>query len=529
MFPNKIKCVIWDLDDTLWSGTLAEREAVQPRAEITALIPRLDAKGIVNSICSKNEEEDALRELDRLRLRAYFVFPAIRFAPKGASVKAIVESLQLRAANVLFVDDNPANRNEVAYYNPDIMVADANDESFLAQMRELIDTTHGHSRLEQYRVLEQKHGARQRYPSNEAFLRESGVTACLLRNPADLTYKDRIVELVNRSNQLNFTKSRFPTDAQFQAYAERADIVHGCVFAYDRYGDYGLVGFFAFNESTRKRALEHFVFSCRIMNMGIEQAVYADLRRRFSLRPLPPLEAHATDPSFVTLIHELDAHLRDYVRKSMDAPERYRTSIIAGCTAGVIDHYLPAALRPARHDLYHLEDSGRTIDGVDTIVYAVYGDYGSDAWEHLAFSYPRFRSHLAAFLDANAHGRVVLMLASERPIPHGKRADAIAKVRGGLSDVYRGKTRRRMIRCNAIVRELCAGRPDVCLMNSGDYVLDPREQIDPRHFERIVIQRMCEAIPGANPDREPHARAPAAAEAFARPGAAGPARERTSP
>ena len=496
MFPSRTKCVIWDLDDTLWDGTLAERDAIEPRRTLVDLIPRLDAKGIVNSICSKNDAAQARAELERLGIWPYCVFPAIAFAPKGQSVKAIIENLQLRPANVLFVDDSHANRQEVAYYNPEIGLADANDAAFAPAMEALVAATEGHSRLEQYRVLEQKREARQAFSSNAEFLRASGITVNLLRNPADLTFKDRIVELVNRANQLNFTASRFPTPAQFEAYVERASIVHGCVFAYDRYGDYGLVGFFAFDESTRKRAFEHFVFSCRIMNMGVEHAVYAHLRRQFGLQAFAPLARRREAAAHVTVRPHLDEHMQAYVTSRMDVPERFRSSIIAGCAAGVLDHYLPAELRPARHDLFHLADPRRAIAGVDTIIYALYGDYGSDAWEAERFSYARFRRYLQAFLDANAQRRIVLLLASEKPFPPAHRPNVYARTRGWLSDLYRGKTRRRMLRCNAIVRDVCRSRPAVATVDAGRFVATAAEQIDPRHFARSVVQRLCAALPG---------------------------------
>ena len=494
-FPNKLKCVIWDLDDTLWQGTLAEGDQVVPRSELIELIAQLDQRGVINSICSKNDPAEARRILERLGIWSYMVFPSIGFAPKGESVKTLIGNLQLQPANVLFIDDNHANRHEVSYYNPQIMVADPEQEGFLADLRELVAVCEGSSRLEHYRVIERKSQARRSFPSNAAFLRDSGITLCILRNPADLTFKERIVELVNRANQLNFTKSRFPTPADFDDYTERATIVHGCVFAYDRYGDYGLVGFFAFDESTRKRSLQHFVFSCRIMNMGLEQAVYGDLCRQFGLEPFAAVARQPSDASAIRIIHQLDDHLQTYVRSDMEIPERFRTSIIAGCTSGVIAHYLPPVFSPARHDLFHLAGWEHPIAGVDTILYAVYGDYGSDAWKTERFSYGKFRHCLERFLQAHSQHHVVLLLASERAFPHGHRNGVYERARGWLSDLYRGKTRRRMLKCNQIVKDAARARPGVSLVDPGGFVSKADEQIDPRHFARIVIQRICEALP----------------------------------
>jgi FkbH-like protein len=494
-FPNKVKCVIWDLDDTLWTGTLAEKDLVAPRDEIVGLIPQLDQKGVINTICSKNELAAARECLEKFGVWSYFVFPSIAFVPKGESVKELIQNLQLRPANVLFIDDNPSNRNEVSFYNPDIMVADANDPSLLDNLKKIIASSNGTSRLEQYRLLEQKHQIRASFADNGAFLRDSRIAVNILRNPADLTFKDRIVELVNRANQLNFTHSRFPSMDDFAEYTAQASIVHGCIFAYDRYGDYGLVGFFAFNESNRRRELEHYVFSCRIMNMGIERAVYESLREKFCLQPLAALGREVGEAPVASLRYGLDDRVQEYVKSKMNVPERYRTSIIAGCTAGVIEHYLPEAIKPARHDVFHLSFSESKISDVDAIIYAVYADYSNDAWEKPAFSYRQFRERLRAFLDANRDCSIVLLLASEHPFPHRKRTNVYLRLRGWLSDLYRGKTGHRLLKCNQIVRTISSGLSHVKCMESGAFVVGPGEQVDRRHFDRIVIQRICEALP----------------------------------
>ncbi len=499
---HDIKCVIWDLDETLWSGTLAEGETPCPRPAITALIPKLDRHGIINSVCSKNNIAAARPVLERMGIWEYVVFPVIAFAPKGEAIRGIIERLQLRAANVLFVDDNAANRLEALHYNPGLMTGDANDEGFLADMEAVVKDARGPSRLEQYRVLERKSEARGSYSSNTDFLRDSRITVCLVRNPADLMYKDRIVELANRANQLNFTTSRF-APGEFEALVERPGVVHGCVFAYDRHGDYGLSGFFAFDESPRRRSLSHFVFSCRIMNMGIEQAVYARLREHFGVEPLAALEKALCDTSYLTVREGLDEHMAGHLRNRMQLPECYRSAIIAGCTSGVIDHYLPDSLRPARYDLFHLEAPQVPLESADVCVYAVYGDYGNDAWPVSPFSYDRFRNHLSLFLEVNRQMRIVLILASEKRLPHGRRNGWHARCRGWLSDMRWGKTHQRMMRCNALVRSLCQHRSGVTLMDPAAFIREPAEQIDPRHFERVVIQRLCEALPRALALRAP--------------------------
>src|SRR5690606_23598033 len=103
------KLLIWDLDDTLWRGTLAEGDVpvlYELRAEA---IRRLNLAGVVHSICSKNDAAKARSELERFGLWDQFVFPEISFEPKGELVKRIIGDMQLRAPDVVFIDDNEMN------------------------------------------------------------------------------------------------------------------------------------------------------------------------------------------------------------------------------------------------------------------------------------------------------------------------------------------------------------------------------------------------------------------------------------
>src|SRR5712691_6797038 len=92
---TKIKLVIWDLDDTLWRGTLAEGDDVvlfEHRAESVRALNRC---GIVSSICSKNDPVSARQTLERMNLWDQFVFPRIAFVPKAAAVRQIIDDMQL--------------------------------------------------------------------------------------------------------------------------------------------------------------------------------------------------------------------------------------------------------------------------------------------------------------------------------------------------------------------------------------------------------------------------------------------------
>lgn len=269
---DKIKLVIWDLDETFWKGTFSEGEVDIPEQNRT-LIGLLTDIGIVNSICSKNDETQVKDYLKSQGLDQYFVFSSINWLPKGERIKQLISDMQLRPANVLFLDDNPSNLGEALFTCPELMTGtpDVLPQLF-ADAQKATWKDPEHKRLQQYRILEEKYQARTQFHSNEEFLYKSNIHVDMAEDcEANI---DRIHDLVLRSNQLNFTKIRSTKQELAELFAD-ADVACGYVSVRDNFGDYGIVGFYAVKENR----LVHFVFSCRTLGMGIEQYVYNKLGR----------------------------------------------------------------------------------------------------------------------------------------------------------------------------------------------------------------------------------------------------------
>lgn len=269
---DKIKLVIWDLDETFWQGTLSEESVSIPEDNKT-LLRRLTDIGIVNAICSKNDPEPVKTELESQGLWEYFVFPSVNWEPKGSRIRQLIENMQLRPVNVLFLDDNHLNREEARYYCPEIMTE---GPEVIPRLLKEANTSKkldlNHDRLKQYRVLEQKVQEKQQYTSNEAFLFDSHIQVEIAHDC--LAHLERLHDLILRSNQLNFTKVR-STQEELRSMLEDPEVASGYVSVMDRFGDYGIVGFYAL----RDNRLLHFVFSCRTLGMGIEQYTYNILGR----------------------------------------------------------------------------------------------------------------------------------------------------------------------------------------------------------------------------------------------------------
>ena len=268
---KNIKLVIWDLDDTFWQGTISEGATV-PIEENIKLVKDLTDRGIINSICSKNEYDVAVKKLKELNIFEYFVFSSINWDNKGLRIKNQISVMALRPANVLFIDDNIVNLQEALFYMPDLMVAEPNE--ILSELINYVENTEAvdlkHKRLSQYHLLQEKSVEQQRYTSNEEFLFASNIQVSFHEDCNNEF--DRILELINRTNQLNYTKKRI-SETELNDLLQDSNIRSGYITVKDRFGDYGIVGFFALRDTY----LEHFLFSCRTMGQEIEQYVYATL------------------------------------------------------------------------------------------------------------------------------------------------------------------------------------------------------------------------------------------------------------
>lgn len=270
---NKIKLVIWDLDDTFWTGTISEGSIVHI-AQNVSIIKELTRRGIINSISSKNNFEDVKKELESLQIWDYFVFPQISWDPKGKVIKELLEILNLREDNVLFIDDNVLNLNEALFFLPKLNVCLPEFIDTLLDNEFLIGKDDSnHSRLAQYKNLEQKQlDFSKSQLSNIEFLKESDIKVQIETNCIDEI--DRIYELIERTNQLNYTKNRVSL-AELQSQINNKNASSGYIKVTDKYGDYGISGFYLIENN---KAV-HFLFSCRTMNMYIESWVYRQLGR----------------------------------------------------------------------------------------------------------------------------------------------------------------------------------------------------------------------------------------------------------
>jgi FkbH-like protein len=340
-----VRLVIWDLDETFWRGTVTEG-GMSYRQDVHDIVVELSRRGILSSICSKNDEAVVRPILERHGIWDYFIFPSINWEPKGPRIASLIETIQLRPATILFIDDNPMNLNEAAHYAPGVQIAaETIIPDILTNPLFKGKDDSGLTRLAQYKLLErrkQDEGAAVSATGNQlAFLRSSNIR---VQFDYDLEANiDRVVELINRTNQLNFIKSRLPEDINEARLAARRlfsnfDVQAALVRVTDNYGDYGFCGFYAVRTHGTQRDLLQFAFSCRILGMGVERWLYNHLGRpRIVIQGEVLANLDQTEPA----IDWVTIGTGDDRSKGRDEASLIDSMVVrGGCDLTAVGHYL---------------------------------------------------------------------------------------------------------------------------------------------------------------------------------------------
>ena len=161
------KCVVWDLDNTLWDGICLEGD-VHVRPVVRDVVNELDQRGIIHSIASRNEEKVALKVLNDNRLFHFFVVPQINWLPKTTNIIAISKALNISLDAVAFVDDDPFELDQIRFMLPDVLTIDSANTSQILDMPEFnpgIVTKESKSRREFYQAEEKRKQAEQHFSS----------------------------------------------------------------------------------------------------------------------------------------------------------------------------------------------------------------------------------------------------------------------------------------------------------------------------------------------------------------------------
>lgn len=277
----KVKCVVWDLDNTLWDGTLIEVEdpaVLKPKPGILEIIRELDNRGIIQSVASKNDHAAAMAVLENLGVAEYFLYPQIHWDPKSGSVEQIAKYLNIGIDSLAFIDDTAFERSQVASVWPQVRAYDVCEiDNLLARPEfDVPATAESKARREMYRAEEKRNTLMQAEKTDIAdFIRK-----CNLRmHVFTPTTEDEILrcyELIVRTNQLNMSGKKYSAE-EFAAVLARPAHTNFAFSCADDFGEYGIVGFGQYRVDGETLVFTEFAMSCRVAGKFVESALFAHL------------------------------------------------------------------------------------------------------------------------------------------------------------------------------------------------------------------------------------------------------------
>jgi FkbH-like protein len=270
---HSIKCIVWDLDNTLWDNVLLEDEQVILRPGVVEVIKTLDSRGILHSIASKNDYSTTMRKLAQLGLSEYFLYPQINWNSKSSSIKSIAASINIGLDTVAFVDDQPFEREEVAFSLPQVLCIDSD---WLHDIRQILDMPEMMPRF----ITEDSAKRRKMYlndilraqaekefvgPSEEFLTQLHMVFTIAPAREADL---QRAEELTVRTHQLNTTGRTYSYE-ELNEFRQSPKYKLLIADLEDKYGTYGKIGLALIACDEHVWTIKLLLMSCRVMSRSV--------------------------------------------------------------------------------------------------------------------------------------------------------------------------------------------------------------------------------------------------------------------
>ena len=296
------KCVIVDLDNTLWGGVIGddgldgieigELGTGHAFSEFQLYLKELKRRGIILAVCSKNNEDTAKLPFEKhpemvLRLDDFALFVA-NWQDKASNIRFIQQTLNIGMDSIVFLDDNPFERGVVRSLIPDITVPELPDDPalYLSYIRslDLFETASFSSadadRTEQYRQEADRSALVAKFTSYDEYLRALEMSAQAA--PFDKFHYPRIAQLTQRSNQFNLRTVRY-TESEIESVANDDNHITRYYCLHDKYGDYGLISVVIMDKREDSSLfISEWLMSCRVLKRGMEEFIVNDIIRTAS-------------------------------------------------------------------------------------------------------------------------------------------------------------------------------------------------------------------------------------------------------
>ncbi|MEU5980234.1 HAD-IIIC family phosphatase [Streptomyces sp. NPDC047315] len=300
-----VKCLVWDLDDTVWDGTVLEGDAPQPFPDALATLRALDERGILHAVASRSDGPRAVEHLRALGIEEMFTVLEIGWGAKSDAVRRVAEAINIGIDTVAFIDNDAVERAEVAASHPTVRVYRAEQAAELPGLddfRPEFVTAESRSRRQLYRGDLRRKSAQDAYtgPAKDFLATLDLVLTVRRATESDL---QRAHELTVRTHQLNTTGRTYDM-AELRALLTSP--THQVLVASleDRFGSYGVIGLALTELTDSDSVLKLLLLSCRVMSRGVGPALIAHVVRDALAAGRRPLaEFVPTDVNRVMLVN----------------------------------------------------------------------------------------------------------------------------------------------------------------------------------------------------------------------------------
>lgn len=287
------KCVVLDLDNTLWGGVIGddglsgiqigELGTGHAFSDFQAWLKELKKRGMLLAVCSKNNEWTAKEPFEKhpemiLRLEDFSMFVA-NWEDKASNIRTIQKTLNIGMDSMVFLDDNPFERNLVRSMIPEITVPELPEDPamYLQYLRSLglfemaSYSAEDRGRTQQYREQAERAVFESSFQSYDGYLEGLGMKAAAA--PFDVFHYPRIAQLTQRSNQFNLRTVRY-TEAEIEAISQNDS--HICLYFMlkDKFGDHGLISVVILDKQADSSLfVSEWLMSCRVLKRGMEEFI----------------------------------------------------------------------------------------------------------------------------------------------------------------------------------------------------------------------------------------------------------------
>ena len=296
MYSSNRKCIVLDLDNTLWGGILGEdgfdgielghTSTGKAFVEFQKYLLSLWEQGIILTINSKNNYDDVMKVIhdhpDMILREKHFASMQINWYDKAENMQKISDELNIGLNSFVFFDDDKINQERIKTEFPEILTIalDPDPSTYAEKLKDLNDfnvlqrTKEDSKRGEMYSQQRQRNELERSVSNLDDFLKKLNIKV-QIQNITEFNIP-RISQLTLKTNQFNLTTKRYQ-ESDIRRLAQDPKMKIGCAQVQDKFGDNGITSVFIVEKNEKEWKIDSFLQSCRIIGRGIEDAIMSEI------------------------------------------------------------------------------------------------------------------------------------------------------------------------------------------------------------------------------------------------------------